>query len=423
MGRIIPSVKGTVDFYPEEMSRRIWLYDTIRSVAEKYGYQEYEAPILETLELYAAKSGEELVKKQSFVFEDRGGKQVAMRPELTPSLARMVAQRQNQLTYPLRWWSFGPFWRYERPQKGRTREFFQWNIDLIGVESAEVDAEIATAGAELLEAVGLLPTDAQILVNNRQLMEQELGKIGLDDEYLLPVTRLIDRRDKLPPEKWTEQALEAGLTAGQLDELKGLLADSEMWTRNDDLKRFFDATDALGKNDYMTFEPHIVRGLDYYTGTVMESRDTARKFRAIFGGGRYDSLVSDVGGSALPACGFAMGDKVIMALLEHLGKLPEPRELRGDTVLVSVFGPDTLGASLKLAAELREAGFRVASYPEAAKLGKQFKYADKIGAAAALVLGPDEIASTQVAVKDLRSGQQTTVDRGNLGNFLKTLIS
>ena len=421
MGRIIPSVKGTVDFYPESMARRIWLYNAIRSVSEKYGYAEYEAPILETLELYAAKSGEELVKKQSFVFEDRGGKLVAMRPELTPSLARMVAQRQGQLTFPLRWWSYGPFWRYERPQKGRTREFFQWNIDLIGIEAPEVDAEIAAAGADLLAAVGLDASEAQILVNNRKLMDQELMRIGIANDNKLAVTQLIDRRDKLPADVWDAQALKSGLSPGQLEALKGLLADINLWQRSDELKRFFDAIDALGKSDYVLYEPHIVRGLDYYTGTVFESRDTKREFRAIFGGGRYDSLVADVGGAPLPAVGFAMGDKVIMALLEHLGKLPNLADLRAETVLVTVFAEETFSESLKIAGMLRTAGLPAASYPQAAKLGKQFKYADKIGAYAAVVLGPDELAQGQAAVKNLRSGEQSSVAIADLVQFLSAL--
>ena len=167
----IPSVKGTRDFYPAEMQVRSWLYQTIRRVSESFGYQEYEGPFLESLDLYAAKSGDELVKKQSFAFTDRGGDWVTLRPELTPTLARMVAQRQRQLVFPLRWWSWGPMWRYEQPQKGRTREFFQWNIDLIGAQSPEADAELIAIGATFLSEMGLAPDHVQILVNNRRLIE------------------------------------------------------------------------------------------------------------------------------------------------------------------------------------------------------------------------------------------------------------
>ena len=180
MKNIVPAVKGTRDFYPEEMGIRTWLYQTFRSVSELYGYQEYEGPILERIDLYAAKSGEELVREQAFVFEDRGGDPITLRPELTPTLARMVAQKQNELAFPLRWWSFGPFWRYERPQKGRTREFFQWNIDMIGVNSPEADAELMAICATFFQASGVeRRMRCKLLVNNRRLMDAELAVLGI----------------------------------------------------------------------------------------------------------------------------------------------------------------------------------------------------------------------------------------------------
>src|SRR5512137_1922440 len=188
----IQSVKGTRDYYPEEMAVRNFLYETARKVSESFGYQEWDAPFLETIDLYAAKSGEELVNKQSFVFPDRGGDMIALRPELTPSLARMVAQKQNELVFPLRWWSFGPFWRYERPQRGRTREFFQWNIDLIGVDSPEADAELIAIGAEFLKRVGLSSEQAVILVNDRQLVNAQLEKLGLPADKRPDFLALID---------------------------------------------------------------------------------------------------------------------------------------------------------------------------------------------------------------------------------------
>ncbi|MHB8932716.1 MAG: ATP phosphoribosyltransferase regulatory subunit, partial [Bellilinea sp.] len=203
MTKIVGSLKGTRDFYPEEMTVRAWLYAQLREVSESFGYQEYDGPFLEKIDLYAAKSGEELVKEQAFVFPDRGGDLITLRPELTPTLARMIAQRQNQLTYPLRWWSFGPFWRYERPQKGRTREFFQWNIDLIGTTSPESDAELVAICAAFFKSVGLKPDQVGIFVNDRRLMSSQLGKIGiLKEEDRKKVFKLIDRRDKMLPNEW-----------------------------------------------------------------------------------------------------------------------------------------------------------------------------------------------------------------------------
>ncbi|HKJ26703.1 MAG TPA: ATP phosphoribosyltransferase regulatory subunit, partial [Anaerolineales bacterium] len=179
---VIRSVKGTRDYYPEEMGVRVWLYNKMRTVSEAFGYSEYEGPILESFDLYVAKSSEEIVEKQSYVFEDRGGDKLTLRPELTPTLARMVAARQPQLTFPLRWWSFGPFWRYERPQKGRTREFFQWNIDMIGDDSPEADAELIAIAASFLKGVGLKPDEVQILVNNRELMDVQLAALDVAPE-------------------------------------------------------------------------------------------------------------------------------------------------------------------------------------------------------------------------------------------------
>jgi histidyl-tRNA synthetase len=409
MKNTIQSVKGARDFYPEEMKIRTWLYETVRRVSESFGYQEYDGPFLESIELYAAKSGEELVKEQSFVFPDRGGDLITLRPELTPSLARMVAQRQRQLIFPLRWWSWGPFWRYERPQKGRSREFFQWNIDLIGVDSPEADAEIAAIAATFLREAGLSSDDVKILVNNRRLMDAEFKKLGISSEIRPEVLRLIDRRDKMQPKEWEAYAEEIGLSTGQLDGLKSNLTNEDLWQKSEELQRFFNAIDALGMSDYVRFAPHIIRGLDYYTGTVFETWDREGEFRAILGGGRYDNLVADVGGDPLTAVGFAMGDMVISLVLEKFGCLPQDTGFSPAPVLVTVFDENSLPVSLQMAASLRQSGLKVACYPEPIKIGKQFKYADRMGMKIAIIIGPDEQVKNLAAVKDLRTGQQETV--------------
>src|SRR5512140_772849 len=215
MKKVIQTVKGVREFYPETMSLRNYLYEKVRSASQAFGYQEWDAPFIETIDLYAAKSGEELVKEQSFVFEDRGGDLVALRPELTPSLARMIAQKQGELTFPLRWWSFGPFWRYERPQRGRTREFFQWNVDMLGVNSPEADAELIAVAAAFLKLVGLTPDQAGIFVNNRRLMDAQFDALGLAPEKRMEVSNLVDRRSKMDPAKWDAYALESGLSQNQ----------------------------------------------------------------------------------------------------------------------------------------------------------------------------------------------------------------
>lgn len=409
MGKIVGSLKGTRDFYPEEMAIRTWLYAKLRDVSESFGYQEYDGPFLEKIDLYAAKSGEELVKEQAFVFPDRGGDLITLRPELTPTLARMVAQRQNQLIYPLRWWSFGPFWRYERPQKGRTREFFQWNIDLIGTTSPESDAELVAICAAFFKSVGLKTDQVGIFVNDRRLLSSQLSNIGFSaDDMRRQIFKLIDRRDKMLPNEWEAFAIESGLTLAKLKDLKSVLDNRELWKESPELTRVFAGLDALGASPYVQFDPQIVRGLDYYTATVFEARDLDREGRAILGGGRYDNLVQAVGGDPLPGVGFAMGDVMIRLILEKYNSLPDFKPSPAD-ILVTVFSSDLLAQSTKIATSLRDAGFKVSCFTEDAKLPKQLKYADKMGIRFVVIIGPDEYASGQATVKDLSQRQQATV--------------
>ncbi|HUE99416.1 MAG TPA: histidine--tRNA ligase [Anaerolineales bacterium] len=423
MKRVIQSVKGTRDFYPDQMAIRIWLYNTMREVAESFGYQEYEAPILESLELYAAKSGEELVKEQSYVFTDRGGSEITLRPELTPSLARMIAQKQNELNFPVRWWSFGPFWRYERPQKGRTREFFQWNVDMLGVSSPEADAENAAVLATFFQRVGLSPQQVLILVNNRRLTEDRFDAYNIPAEQRPTVSSWIDRREKISPEAWMEYGKEIGLSPEQITNLKEMLADKDLWKQSAELTRFFAVIEALGLREYFEFDPSIMRGLLYYTGTVFEAWEVGGDIkRSILGGGRYDNLTRDMGGDPIPGVGFAMGDVVISLILEKYGLMPKDLYINPAPVLVTVFDEERLLESFQLASELRRAGLNVVCYPEPAKLPKQFKYADRIGAKVTLVLGPDEVENGQVALKNLINGEQVSVPRETLADQIRTII-
>jgi len=423
MKTTIQPVKGTRDFYPEEMAVRTWLYRTLGEVSASFGYQEYEGPFLERIELYAAKSGEELVKEQSFVFQDRGGDDITLRPELTPTLARMVAQRQRELVYPLRWWSFGPFWRYERPQKGRSREFFQWNIDLFGVNSPEADAELVAICATFFQKVGLSPQQVVIRVNNRRLMDVVLAELGIAGDLRKATTRLIDRRDKLSPQAWEAYALELGLSAEQLARLKELLADKELWRRSEELRRVFATLEGMGLSDYVEFDAQTIRGLEYYTGIVFEAWTRVGEGRAILGGGHYDNLVNDVGGDPLPGVGFAMGDVMISIVLSELNLLPPELSAAPASVLVTVFDEAHLTSSFVLAAQLRNAGIRTVVYPEAAKLPRQLKLADRLGVRYALIQGPDEEAAGAVLLKDLGSRTQESIAVGELAERLRQLLA
>jgi histidyl-tRNA synthetase len=412
MKTLIPSVKGTRDFYPEQMVIRTWLYNILRQVSESFGYQEWDAPILETLDLYAAKSGEELVKEQSYVFTDRGGDQITLRPELTPSLARMVAQKQHELTFPVRWWSFGPFWRYERPQKGRTREFFQWNVDMLGVDSPEADAETVAVLATFFKKVGLTPQEVLILVNNRRLMEAQFDAFDIPKETRSAVSTWIDRREKLSTEAWEAYGHDLGLSEKQLAGLKAMLDDNDLWRQSDELVRFFKAIEALGLSEYVRFDSSIMRGLLYYTGTVFEAWEVGGEIkRSILGGGRYDNLLADVGGEPLPGVGYAMGDVVVTLILEKKGLLPKGLKINTAPVLVTVFSQELMLESIRLATELRSAGLNVNCYPEPAKLPRQFKFADRMGMRVVLVIGPDEAGSGKVTVKNLADGTQEMVGR------------
>jgi histidyl-tRNA synthetase len=405
------------------MAVRTWLYNTMRAVSESFGYQEYEAPILESLELYAAKSGDELVKEQSYVFTDRGGSEITLRPELTPSLARMIAQKQGELTFPVRWWSFGPFWRYEQPQKGRTREFFQWNVDMIGVDSPEADGENVAVLATFFKRVGLNPNLVLIKVNNRRLIDSRFDAFGVEKSLRPKVSNWIDRREKMTPDAWEAYGKEIGLLDAQINNLKAMLEDKDLWKQSDELTRFFAAIDALGLTEYVVFDASIMRGLLYYTGTVFEAWEIAGDIkRSILGGGRYDNLLADVGGQPLSGIGFAMGDVVITLLLEKYGLLPKDLNVNPAPVLVTVFDEERLPASFKFAGELRRAGLNVVLYPEAVKIQKQFKYADKFGIKVVAVIGPDEEANGQVAVKNLESGEQIVMKESEAADFIRKIL-
>lgn len=410
MKTLIQPVKGTREFYPKQMELRRWLYAKIEATATQFGYEEWDGPFLEKIDLYAAKSGEELVKEQSFVFPDRGGDLITLRPELTPSLARMVAQKQNELLYPLRWWSFGPFWRYERPQKGRSREFFQWNIDMIGVESAEADAELVGICVKFLKSVKITPDQVKVLVNHRELIDAQLGKLGVGSDLKKTVFRLIDRKDKMPYEKWEATALEAGLDQKQLEGVVRLLENKELWKESDYLCKVFSILEKMGIAEYVVYDPKIIRGLDYYTGLVFEAWDVGGDGRSILGGGHYSNLIGDVGGAPLGGVGFAMGDMMINVILEKYGLLPEFGAFE-KTALVTVFDESLMLSSVGFASELRANGVKTICYPETSKLQKQFKYADRLGIELAVVIGPDEDAAGKVTLKELKNGLQETLKR------------
>ena len=411
----VARVKGTQDFYPEAWAQQVALREAMLAAGRAYGYQEYEGPIIEYLDLYLGKSSQEIVSRQTFRIRDRDGKELLLRPELTPTLARMIAAREREVTLPARWQSFGQFFRYERPQRGRGRSFYQWNVDLLGSESPVADAEVILVACALLRALGLRPGEVRVRINDRAEMEQALtGALGVAAEQVRGVLQVIDRLDKVGAERAGAQLGELGLGAGQAQEVVAFVrAPAEAPAPR--LAEVLEQVAIAGQREYVALDRSVVRGFDYYTGTVFEAWASGELRRAVFGGGRYDDLTRLVGGKArVPGVGMAVGDLALLELLRELERLPAAAA-RGPAVVVTVFGAERQAPSARLAEGLRRRGVAVELCLEPGqRLERQLKHADRVGARFALILGPDEAAAGTVVVKDLRRRTQETLPAGDL---------
>jgi len=412
---------GFRDFYPADLALRSHIFGTWRAVAVRYGFEEYDGPPLEPLELYTAKSGDEIVG-QLYSFEDKGGRNVALRPEMTPTLARMVAARAKGLKKPIRWFSIPQLFRYERQQRGRLREHFQLNCDLIGEPGPLGDAEIISLAVDAVRAFGLGPTDFRVRLSDRRLLAALLRGLGLDDARTAVVYQVLDKVGRVPEAVSTGRLAEAGLGSGTIDRVLELarlgswdgLARAagdlkEALAAGEPLRRTVEALEAMGLAPFVDLDLSIVRGLAYYTGTVFELFDAKGELRAICGGGRYDNLLSALGGVDLPALGFGMGDVVLGELLKDRGLAPAAAS--SIDVFLVAFGEGDLPHLLALAHELRDAGFRVEYALAPQSLGKQLRLADARGARLAIVIGPDDRARGEVMVKDLAANRQEPVPR------------
>lgn len=414
----INAVSGTRDFYPDKMRWRNWLFNICRQVSELYGYEEYDGPFLEYLELYAAKSGEELVNGQTYTFESRGGEKLAIRPEMTPTLARMVAAKQNELRKPIRWYSIPNIWRYERNQRGRKREFYQYNVDILGIESLEADAEILAVVVDIMRAFGLEKGEFVIRLNNRYYLEELLKQIGIDLSLKDAIYREIDRIEKLPPATFQTNLRDAGLTDQQLNQLETALRQKDFGDFAP-LKNLWQKLEQYNIAEYVEFDPSIVRGLLYYTGAVFEVWDPTKKFtRAIMGGGRYDNLVTDLGGQPLPAVGIAFSDVVIEEMLLQQNKMPNlPRQL---DAFVAYYSDEQKITAGQVATQLRAAGLKTELNLLDLKIGDQLKAASKSGAHYAVIIAPQELERGEVNVKNLTDRSQQAVKLDDLTQFLKS---
>jgi histidyl-tRNA synthetase len=403
---------GFRDFYPDECAARNYVFDVWRRVARRYGFVEYEGPILEATDLYRKKSGEEIVN-QLFCFTDKGDRDVSMRPELTPTLARMAAARQRDFRKPLRWFSIGQFFRYERHQKGRGREFFQFNCDILGEDSVTADAELMALSIDLMRELGFTSDDFRIRVSDRNAWVQFATENGVTEENLNVFLQAIDKMERSPEDK-TDAALQAvGISLAAVKEFIGSGAEASK-----DLQAVFENLSARGLEDFVEVDLGIVRGLAYYTGPVFEVFDIGKGMRAVAGGGRYDQLVELIGGVAMPACGFAMGDMVITdlireseapaALLENA--INSDRDI---DVFVVLADSEKSNACMQVAQSLRESGRRVQFSLADAKVGKQFQAAEQAGAKFAVVVGsefPDLSLKTLADRSEVRTSFDGLID-------------
>ena len=414
------ALPGFRDFFPDEAAFRNRIFAVWRDVAARYGFEEYEGPPLEALELYTQKSGDEIVG-QLYAFEDKGGRAVALRPEATPTLARMVAQRARALKKPIRWFTLPQLFRYERQQRGRLREHFQLNMDVIGEPGPLADAEVIAAAVDIVRAFGLTEQHFRVRLSDRRVAHALLTAQGLDDGQIAAAYAQIDKLEREPRDellqnlvrtaRLDEPAAARALAIGDLRSVDAVRAAAAA-ARVDDgvtepMLECLAALQAMGLGGYVDVDLSVVRGLAYYTGIVFELFDARRSLRAICGGGRYDGLLLSLGGIDLPAVGFGMGDVVLGELVREQAATPVTAAPL-DAFLVAVTGEDQLPV-VSLAHELRDAGFRVEYALKHQSVAKQLKLAAARAATWALILGPDERAAGEAVLRRLESGTEERI--------------
>ncbi len=410
--------RGTRDFYPEDLRARQWLFEHFRATAALFAFEEIDAPVVESAELFTRKAGEEIVDQlYHFVLHDR---HLALRPEITPQIARMVMARHGALRLPLRWFSIPQCWRYERMSRGRRREHYQWNMDIWGEANVTAEAELIASIFHLLDRLGLERGDSTIRINSRALLEETLRETVLAKrpEVFPALCIAIDKLDKIGEDAVVELLSDPkGLVGLPTQDARFVLSflklrdveEAEKLARTNspalaEIARLFDLIDAYGQRDRVVFDASIVRGLAYYTGIVFEAFDSGRKLRAICGGGRYDHLLETLGGPAIPAVGFGFGDSVIAELLAEKKRLPElPRSL---DAVVYAFSEAERTAAVRVACALRADNRSVELVLGEPRLKRAMADADREGARKFYLVGPDEVARGEVLIRDLASGEQ-----------------
>ena len=419
--------RGTRDFLPDEMSVREQVFGTLHRCLERFGYQRYDGPLLEAAEVYEAKSGQEIAGQELYSLIDRGGRRLAIRPEMTPSVARIIAGHASELQFPVRWYCNVNCHRYERPQRGRTREHWQINVDIFGSDSPNCEVEMFEVVHAMLASVGASRADYRVRVNDRIMLESLLTDvIGVQADQIRPVFAILDRWAKYPRADLLATALEIGLSDRQFGMLEDALAAGGgvlSLLPTEVVQRSALASLLAGPDsDLVTFDPVIVRGLAYYTSTVFEVFDTdPANPRALFGGGRYDDLTSLFSGQRIPGIGFAMGDVTLMDFLSTHGLLPDPRP--GCQVVVLPLDARLQASARAVASQLRAAGYRTTVPLEPRKLGSELKRAAASGTAVAVIIGLQERERAELTVRDLRSNAQFTVAEDEAGATVARILS
>lgn len=414
--------KGTVDMYPTEVLKQNFLFNIWKRVAKRYGYEEYETPLLEDANLYRVKSGEEIANNQLFNFLDKGGREIALRPEMTPSLARVIAAKKNELILPIRWFNIGRFYRYEKPQKGRTREFVQLNIDIFGIPTTEAEIEIIQFVMSVMEELKAPKDTYDLKINNRYLLDYLFDNILLLDTELKPkVARALDNYLKMSSDDFNSYLIELGLTEAQVLKTVEYLS----WTIEDlkkienesrgakELIELFEKANALSISN-ISFAPYIVRGLAYYTGTVIEMYDIGGNDnpRALFGGGRYDDLLDLFGEGKLPAFGLGWGEVTTMDYLNTYNLLPE---LNTETkIFVPLLDEKLYKETSDLVTYLRSMGINTQMQLTEAKLAKQLKYADRKNIPWVAILGEEEVNKGVVQLKDMQKKESFEIKKEDI---------
>ena len=417
------SYKGVRDFYPEDLFIQNHIFNVWRKVAESFGYEEYNASVLEPAELYVAKSGEEIVNEQTYTFTDRGERNVTLRPEMTPTVARMVASRQNELTFPLRWYSIPNLFRYEKPQRGRLREHWQLNVDLFGVESISADIEIITIAHSMMKGLGAKEEDFVIKINDRKIINALYNNFNLNEEQSYKVSKIIDKKNKIPADVF-ESAL-TDIIGSKTSEFITLMNSNEKLLDSFGLENKYtsEITDLIEQLQNVgitnvVFDPTVMRGFDYYTGIVFEVNDLhPDNNRTVLGGGRYDDLLDIFGAKKVPTVGFGMGDVTAKDFLTVHSLLPK---YKGPLNLyICTTDPKFINDANVLAGKLRNNGVNVAVNLTDKKLGDQMKTANKMGVPFIVCIGEDEVKSGIYGVKNMETGVEVKVKNEEISGILK----